>query len=174
MAELTIRAALPSDLADILDLYPKAFPDEDLVPLVHELLEGEVDLLSLVATRGEAIVGHVIFTACKVEETGEPIALLGPLCVSPDCQRQGIGSRLIADGVAELTRREVREVLVLGDPAYYSRAGFKPRAALKTPCPIPAEWADAWQTMPLQPGSQPLTGQLWVPGPWQAKALWSA
>ena len=174
MGDLTIRVGLQSDLADVFAIYPKAFPEEDLLPLVRELLEGNVDLLSLVATKGAEIVGHAIFTTCKVAETGEPVALLGPLCVSPSCQRQGIGSRLIATGVDELTRHGFKEILVLGDPAYYGRSGFKPGARLKTPCPIPAEWADAWQSLPLQDGAEPLTGQLWVPGPWQAEGLWSA
>ena len=54
--EIEIRTSLPSDVASIEKLYPDAFPDEDLLPLVRELLREEPIVLSLVGIVDRALV----------------------------------------------------------------------------------------------------------------------
>ena len=44
--------------------------------------------------------------------------------VPPEFQRQGIGSKLIRDGLERCRQAGYDAVVVLGDPAYYSRFGF--------------------------------------------------
>jgi putative acetyltransferase len=44
--------------------------------------------------------------------------------VLPPFQRRGIGSRLIRAGLAACAQAGWEAVVVLGDPAYYSRFGF--------------------------------------------------
>jgi putative acetyltransferase len=46
---IEIRESEPRDVPLIKALYPMAFPDEDLLPLVKELLEGSSTVHSLVA-----------------------------------------------------------------------------------------------------------------------------
>ena len=54
------------DMASIEKLYPDAFPEEDLLSLVNELLgEGSI-VLSLAGSVDRTLVGHVIFTPCSV------------------------------------------------------------------------------------------------------------
>ena len=43
-----VRECVDEDHPGIIDIYPKAFPDEELVPLVHELLADNAFALSLV------------------------------------------------------------------------------------------------------------------------------
>jgi len=169
--ELGIRESVPSDAALIEKLYPDAFPDEDLLPLVRELLREETETLSLVAIVDQALVGHVLFTACSIAGSPGKVSLLGPLAVASDWQRQGIGGALIRKGLQILKNAGAVQVFVLGDPNYYKRAGFKPDANVMPPYALPSEWAEAWQSVSLDEG-QPPHGTLAVPQPWRQPALW--
>ncbi len=170
--DLEIRESRPADRIALAELYPAAFPDEDLVPLVRELLAGRNDVLSLVADGHEGMAGHIAFTACSVAGHDQPLSMLAPLAVHPAHQRQGIGTGLIREGVRRLEGDGVSLVLVLGDPAYYGRAGFKPEHAVAPPYPLPEEWRDAWQSLSLIEDASGLSGVLCVPEPWRKKALW--
>ncbi len=170
---LVIREALPADAAAVDRLYAAAFPEEDLRPLVRDLPGLGDDALLLVAMRDGALAGHVAFTRCAIAGQAEAaIALLAPVAVSPALQRQGIGGALIRAGLERLARRGLRQVNVLGDPAYYGRFGFKPDDAVLPPYPLPPEWRTAWQALRLHQGSAPLRGKLQVPPPFRRPALW--
>lgn len=168
-----IRDSLRSDLSAIHDLYPAAFPDEDLLPLIRLLLDGRDDVMSLVAERDGALVGHVAFSHCTVTGSGARVALLGPLAVAPEAQRGGIGSALVRAGHERLAGQGVSRVLVLGDPAYYGRFGFRADDRIRPPYPMPPEWSSAWQSLDLTAPDASLAGTLVVPAPWQDPALWS-
>lgn len=161
-----------SDGEDIEALYRTAFPDEDLVPVVRQLLSGNDAVLSLVAREGDNLVGHILFTMCSIVESDEEVALLAPLVVHPRVHRSGIGSALIKAGLDRLKKNGVALVLVLGDPAYYNRSGFKTETGVKPPYQLPAEWTGAWQSQRLNASGEPVEGKLLVPPPWQAEALW--
>ena len=71
MDDLEIRESRADDLGSIETLYRAAFPDEDLVPLVRDLLDAGPAVLSLVGIRGSSLVAHIAFTFCTVGESGE-------------------------------------------------------------------------------------------------------
>ncbi len=48
------------------------------------------------------------------------------MAVLPECQRIGIGSRLMRAGLELCRERGYDFIVLLGDPHYYSRFGFKP------------------------------------------------
>ena len=52
------------------------------------------------------------------------IAILAPLSVRPDKQRTGIGTALVREALERLKREDYDVVVVVGDPAYYTRFGF--------------------------------------------------
>lgn len=170
---LQVRESKQDDSAAIESLYPEAFPDEDLLPLVRDLLSGAVVCLSVVATIDTRIVGHAIYTKCGVVGSSVNAALLGPLAVSPAWQRQGIGSAIVRTGLRRLEEAGVNQVFVLGDPAYYGRFGFVPERLVEPPFPLPAEWDGAWQSQNLVETSTPHAGLLSVPPPWLQPALWA-
>lgn len=169
---IDVRESGAGDLGAIEILYQAAFPDEDLLPLVRELLKGRADILSLVATVSASLAGHAAFTTGAVEETAEKAALLGPLAVAPGRQRQGIGSALVRAGLLRLEKTGVRHVCVLGDPAYYGRFGFTPGTRIAPPYALPAEWRDAWQSTSLGDAEPPAPATLSLPDPWRRPALW--
>lgn len=170
---LDIRESVPSDLTSIETLYPDAFPDEDLLPLVGELLREAPVVLSLVGIVGTSLAGHVIFTTCGTTEGPDQVALLGPLAVAPAWQRQGVGTALVRAGLQRLEQAGVTQVYVLGDPAYYGRLGFVPEAGVAPPYPLPADWRGAWQSMSLGRAAPPRRGKLSVPRPWREPRLWA-
>tara|TARA_R110000772_G_scaffold268561_1_gene396182 strand:+ start:73581 stop:74117 length:537 start_codon:yes stop_codon:yes gene_type:complete len=174
-SDIEVRGSTPADQAAIVALYPRAFPDEDLRSLVTALLNEDEDVVSLVAESGGAILGHAVFTVCGLEKGSDrQVALLGPLCVDPGHQRQGIGGALIRKGFGCLGSLGIIRICVLGDPAYYGQFGFAPETGIDTPYPLPAEWHNAWQAMNLKNDGEAPNGRMIVPAPWRNPALWGS
>lgn len=153
-----IEEAADSDLQDVLLVERMAFGhDQDVAELVSALLSDPSarPLLSLLAREDGCPVGHVLFTAARLEGTPRAvsIAILAPLAVVPDAQRRGIGGELIRRGLQLLSDSGAELVFVLGHPEYYPRHGFEPagRLGFAAPFPIPDEQADAWMVQALRP-----------------------
>lgn len=171
--KLVIRETTAGDVVQVQALYPLAFPEEELRPVVTALLKECTDVLSLAGFDGKALVGHVVFTACGTAGENRNAALLAPLGVKPSYQQRGLGTSLVRAGLEQLEKRRVRQVFVLGDPAYYRRFGFLPERQVLTPYPIPENWADAWQSMLLAGGKRMAAGRPSVLEPWMDPALWA-
>lgn len=171
---MIVRESTSEDLAALETIYPAAFPEEDLLPVVRSLEAGNAKVLSLVAEIDGAVIGHVAFTICTAGHSGRQIAMLAPLCVVPSHHKQGLGSALVKAGFDRLKAQSVTFILVLGDPAYYSRFGFSKENGVQPPYPIPEEWAQAWQSVSLDGDTAPMSGMLNVPAVWKDPALWSA
>jgi len=172
MKKLEMRDSVPGDLRAIELLYPEAFPDEDLLPLVRDLLQDTAVTTSIVRVIDSRIVGHVIFTTCGVAGKRISASLLGPLAVTPARQGQGIGSALVRAGLRQLKDKDVHFVCVLGDPAFYGRLGFLPEFSIRPPFRLPAEYDGAWQSQNLCDMGAAYSGELSVPKPWRQPSLW--
>lgn len=172
-SDLVIRDSVADDTASIESLYPQGFPDEDLLPLVRELLQAPGIARSLVATIGSEVAGHIIFTTCSVAECNVKAALLGPLVVAPAWQRRGIGGALVRAGMQRMQNDDVVLVCVLGDPEYYGRLGFNPETRVAPPYRLPDEWAGAWQSRYAGGTEKLCTGRLSVPALWRQPDLWA-
>lgn len=158
----TIRDATEADWPAVCEVLLAAFGEAEgrqVVDLVAGLLADPTarPLWSLVATDGDRVVGHILFTTARIEpERGNPAAaILAPMAVHPDCQQRGLGRRLIHEGLERLRADGVGVVFVLGDPAFYTRFGFAPagQQGLAAPYPVPTEHADAWMVRALPPGA---------------------
>ena len=170
---LQIRASRPGDLPSITILYPDAFPDEDLLPLVSDLLLAGPVALSLVGVIGSSVVGHVVFTRCGVSGSSHEAALLGPLAVASTWQNQGIGSAMVRDGLQRLAKDGIACVYVLGNPAYNKRFGFAREVCVAPPYPLPKDWWGAWQSVRLGKIGCPCRGTLSLQQPWLRPSLWA-
>ncbi|MGX9357033.1 GNAT family N-acetyltransferase [Roseobacteraceae bacterium S113] len=160
-----IRDTVASDLEALLALYPRAFPDEDLLTLVRGL-HGRQDVLALSAFQDGDLTGHVALTLAG------DVALLGPLAVSPSHQRRGIGTALIREAADRLAAGPIRQITLLGDPAYYARHGFVQETQVKPPYPLPDTWAPAWQSIVLEGKTPAPAGRLVLPEPWMVPSYW--
>lgn len=152
-----IAEATDPDLADVLHVERAAFGQEDEAELVANLLADPTarPLLSLIAREEESPIGHILFTAARLDGAPEvSVTLLAPLAVVPEAQKRGIGGSLIARGVEMLAEAGVDLVFVAGHPDYYPRHGFQTagRLGFAPPYPIPEKDADAWMVRAIAPG----------------------
>lgn len=121
----TIRPEQPGDEAGIRQILTAAFPTPLEARLVDDLRAAAQLKISLVTTRDDRIVGHIAFS--PVTLAGIAVGLgLAPAAVAPEFQRQGFGSALITAGLALARQSAAPLIVVLGDPAYYARFGFRP------------------------------------------------
>ena len=81
--------------------------------------------VSLVAEIDGNVVGHVAFSPVTISDGNPHWYGLGPVSVLPKHQRQGIGTALINEGLSLLKARGAQGCVLVGDPAYYKRFGFR-------------------------------------------------
>ncbi|KAA3614328.1 MAG: N-acetyltransferase [Planctomycetota bacterium] len=159
--EFQIRESLESDSKAIRSVVLAAFGPEEGEEIADLVAELDLDptaepRLSLVATNEETIIGHILFTAVKIEADPNqtPCSILAPLAIHPEYQKQGVGGLLIHEGLKQLQESGVDLVFVLGHPSYYPKFGFTPSGyrGLDAPYPILPKNAEAWMVQELRPG----------------------
>ncbi len=96
------------------------------------------DGLSLVVRRDDVLVGTVRLWRVDAGDAGAAL-LLGPVAVAPGLQGEGIGSRLMQAALGRAKALGHRAVLLVGDPAYYTRFGFRRELAAGLSLPGPVE-----------------------------------
>jgi putative acetyltransferase len=121
---LRIRPETPPDLPAIHAVHVSAFPSDAEANLVDQLRAAGRLSLSLVAEADEGVIGHVAFSPVTIGSTSGGLGL-APVAVRPAFQRRGAGSRLTEEGLAHARRSRVPFVVVLGDPGFYARFGFR-------------------------------------------------
>ncbi|MEM6677151.1 MAG: GNAT family N-acetyltransferase [Pseudomonadota bacterium] len=172
--DIEIRPTTAADAARIAALLADAFPEEDLRPLVAALLaEPRPVAHGLLAEGAGRAHGLVVLTPGSLAPSGREVGLLGPLCTAPSARGQGLGGALIRAALALAEARALTQVLVLGDPGYYARFGFRPELAVQPLQALREAWSDAWQACPASP-SDAAAQSLILPEPWHDPALWSA
>ena len=134
-ASLFIRREEAQDIEAIHALTERAFhgkpySDGDEHDLITALRGAGALMLSLVVEDAGAIIGHVAISPAFAKEGSEGWYALGPIAVEPTRQRQGIGGRLIRDGMDRLIAMKARGCILIGDTNYYPRHGFVPRPDL--------------------------------------------
>ncbi|MFA7096592.1 MAG: N-acetyltransferase [Gammaproteobacteria bacterium] len=81
--------------------------------------------VSLVAEVGGKVVGHIAFSSVTISDGSPGWYGLGPVSVLPEFQRQGIGKSLIHEGLSLLKALGAKGCVLVGDPNYYGRFGFR-------------------------------------------------
>ena len=138
MNEYTYRIETPRDYAAVEALTREAFwnvyrPGCDEHFIVH-ILRGNANVvarLNYLCECGSQVCGHIFYTAISIiSDSGESFEALsfGPISVRPDLQRTGIGSQLIRRSFSDARAAGYKAVIITGNPAYYSRFGFRPAA----------------------------------------------
>ena len=107
--------------------------------IIHRLRDAGRLTLSLVAEKDARIVGHVAVSPVALSDGTLGWFGLGPISVLPEYQRQGVGSKLMLEALNKLRELGGRGCVILGDPRYYSRFGFKAEPSIVLPG-VPPEY----------------------------------
>ena len=105
--------------------------------IVSALRKAGALTVSLVVEQAGRLVGHVAFSPVSLTDGSANWYGLGPVAVEPAVQRIGVGSALIRAGLNHLRDIGATGCVVLGEPSYYKRFGFKQLVALRYPGPPP-------------------------------------
>lgn len=143
----TIRNELAQDAAAIEAVTVAAFAsaahssgtEQFIVRSLRDAGQLEV---SLVAEVERQVVGHVAISPVTIGNESGGWYGLGPVSVAPEYQKQGIGTMLIRRALDELRAAGAVGCVVLGDPDYYARFGFRAEPKLVLPG-APAEYFQA-------------------------------
>lgn len=128
---MQIRAEQPGDRDAVFRLNSAAFGTETEARLVDRLREQARPLISLLATEGVAIAGHIMFTPVTLVEYPQTAMMgLAPMAVVAGRQRRGLGTALVETGLTACVGHGVAAVVVLGHPDYYPRFGFEPASVM--------------------------------------------
>lgn len=106
--------------------------------------------VSLVAEAADEIIGHIAFSPVTISDGTTDWYGLGPVAVLPAFQGEGVGRQLVERGLDALRALGAGGCVLLGDPAYYGRFGFRSGPELVYPGP-PAEY---FQSLALKTGSR--------------------
>ena len=142
-SEGTIRLETSADHPAITDLVSDAFGRAFEARLVERLRSEHPDAFgpALVAEVDGRVVGYVCCSEMRIDEAPDvPLLGLGPIAVLPAHQAMGIGSALMRRIHAIATV----PVALVGDPAWYSRFGYRAAA----PLGLRSQWndmGDEWQ-----------------------------
>ncbi len=142
---MLIREETYNDLSAIRRVVEAAFGQEEEADLVNALRQSGDIAISLVAEDKGEIVGHILFS--KLQSPDQCIAL-APLSVTPSRQNQGIGSKLIHEGLARAKGESWQAVFVVGEPEYYERFGFRTAVADKFETKYPKPYFLALELTP--------------------------
>lgn len=139
---MIIRQEIPADIAAIRDVTAAAFKDhphsdqtEHLI--IDRLRQAGALTISLVAVVDDDVAGHIAFSAVELSGGSKGWFGLGPISVRPECQGRGIGGALIRQGLEMLRHQAAAGCVVMGDPDFYRKFGFRndPQFILKDCAP---------------------------------------
>ena len=157
---MIVRDETPHDFSAIREINLAAFRDHPFSQqtehlIVEALRDAGALELSLVAEVDGVVVGHIAFSSARVGDASSGWFLLGPVAVTPQHQGRGVGRALIEAGLEALRGRGARGFVLVGDPAFYDRFGFRHLPGV-TCAGVPDEYV-----LCLPVGETVATGEVW-------------
>jgi len=93
--------------------------------IIKALRDANALTVSLVAELDGRVIGHIAFSPVTISDGTQNWYGLGPVSVSPEHQRKGIGKALIQEGLSRLKDLNAQGCCVVGHPEYYRKFGFR-------------------------------------------------
>ena len=142
-----IREEVPADVPAIGAVTAAAFRSAEHSSgteqhIITALRDAGQLAVSLVAEDRGEIVGHVAASPVAISDGAANWYGLGPVSVIPERQAQGVGTLLATSALRELRALGAAGCVVLGEPGYYARFGFRPEPSLMLPG-VPAQYFQA-------------------------------
>ena len=127
---IIIRHETKSDIDTIFEITKRAFenhPHSNHTEqfIINSLRTVSALTVSLVAEVGGKPVGHIAFSPVTISDGSNHWYGLGPISVLPKFQKKGVGKSLIREGLSLLKASGAKGCVLVGDPDYYERFGFK-------------------------------------------------
>jgi len=127
--KVEIRKENDLDHDEIRRVTEKAFRDKPYAggdeQIIIDRLRSKGELhLSLVAHANQTIVGHIAFSRAKTSDNSQTWFALGPVSVLPDYQGNGIGTKLILQGLAQVENQGALGCILTGNPNLYRKFDF--------------------------------------------------
>ncbi|MBS9403227.1 N-acetyltransferase [Halomonas sp. TRM85114] len=140
----TVRSETPDDVQAIEAVTVAAFREAPHTShteqhILRALREAGALSVSLVAECDGEVVGHVAASKVTLSDGTPDWFGLGPVSVLPAWQGSGIGSALMEACLAGLRERGARGCVLVGEPGYYQRFGFRSMSGLSLPG-VPPEY----------------------------------
>jgi len=144
---ISVRKERDGDILSIRRVTEFAFKDAEYSSqaeqwIVEALRKNHALTVSLVAELDGSVLGHVAISPVTISDGTKNWYGLGPISVLPAYQNRGIGSLLIQKALLELEAIHAEGCVVLGEPGYYGRFGFKVHEGLVYPN-VPPEYFQA-------------------------------
>jgi predicted N-acetyltransferase YhbS len=136
---ITILPETPDDAPAIERLHERTFGPGRFARTAFRIREQVAHCLDLSFTAriGTLLVGSVQLTPIRIGETAA--LLLGPLTIEPPFRERGIGQALIERALAQARAKGHRLAVLVGDEAYYAKAGFRRVAKGQVTMPGPVD-----------------------------------
>jgi putative acetyltransferase len=134
--KLLIRDETEADICKISEVTTEAFKaleesNNTEQFIIKALRAAKALTISLVAEVDGKVIGHIAFSPVTISDGTSDWYGLGPVSVSPEYQRQGVGKALIQEGLLRLKKINAKGCCLVGHPDYYKKFGFKSTAKLK-------------------------------------------
>lgn len=132
---MKIRPETPADIEAIRALNELAFDSVEEADVVDALRARAEGFTSFVASEADDVVGHLAFSPVSLDQDRTlGLLALGPMCVLPSRQGEGVGARLIEHGLEHCAAIGCPAVVLVGHPTYYPRFGFEPASRFGLRC----------------------------------------
>jgi predicted N-acetyltransferase YhbS len=134
---MIIRQEKNEDFKSIYEINYQAFKQKNESELIERIRSSKnfVPELSLIAEKNGKIVGHILLSKIKINGEKEYESLiLAPLAVLPELQKQGIGEKLITEGLRKAKELGFSSVIVVGHKDYYPKYGFEKASKWNIKC----------------------------------------
>lgn len=168
--------------ANVEQVFYRAFADAEGSAegeAIRDLVRTLIDTTDQYRTQGfvalneaDLPVGGIFFTPLTFANPAA-VMMLSPVAVATDYQGQGVGERLIREGLDALTRQGIQMAVTYGDPQYYGRFGFQGVSVATVPPPHELAQPEGWQAVPLGNAARPdVQGPSRCIPPFDKPALW--
>lgn len=133
--KIVIRQEIQQDYRAVEEMTREAFwnlyvPGGDEHFFAHQIRKSSAFIkeLDFVAEKNHEIVGNIMSSRSTIlgrDGNSHNVFTIGPLCIHPDYQNQGIGSQLMKQTLETAKKMGFRAAVLFGYPGYYNRFGFK-------------------------------------------------
>lgn len=137
---MTIRPEQPAEFTALYEFIKTAFStaklaDGDEQEFANRLRTREDYLpkLALVAEEQGKIIGHIMLTRYRATAdngASVEVLLVAPLAVAAEYRSKGVGAALMNEALRRAKELGYAAALLIGDPAYYGRFGFRQSTCL--------------------------------------------